>query len=396
LVLLLQEEPNLFVVFTYLLFISLIFAVVFNNTKLTYMKRVLLTAVLAALSVLSFAQTEQAEQEKKTKTPEWVRDLASRIEIHGYMQGGYEYNNQHYNGDEVSTFNLKRFILYAKARITDRWSFLFMHDVCGVVQEFYTDYRVTKNNALSFRIGQFKNNYSLENPYSPHKVELVEIYSQGVVYLSGCGSDPLYGVQYGRDLGIMARGDLFKDHLHYELAVMNGQGVNRKDKNKDKDVILKLAYSPIPSLKIVATGQKGRGHAIATSAYCPDIKVDDDYTRDRFSVGSEYKSDIFNIRGEYVAGKDGNVGSQGWYATASAPLCKKLDIVGSYDYFNYNTKLDFKQTNATLGLQYWFYPNCRVQAQYTRCFVSDNMPATLGIGGGKDFNRIQCQVQVGF
>ena len=325
-----------------------------------------------------------------------VEGLASRIELHGYAQGGFEYNNQKYAADEANTFNIKRVLFWAKANVTDRWSFLFMHDFKSVVQEFYTDYRLTRGKEMTVRLGQFKNSYSMENPLSPAKLELVEVYSQGVVYLAGCGSDPLFGVQYGRDLGMMVYGDLFNNHLHYEAAVMNGQGININDKNTQKDAIIKLEYRPSKEFRIVASGQKGTGHAVKASAYCPSINVGDNYTRDRLSLGAEYSGKQFSMRGEYLAGKDGDVGSRGWYATMCKPLCKNLDIIGSYDYFNYNTTLDYDHTNATLGLQYWFFPKCRFQAQYTRCFVSDNMPATVAIGGGKDFNRVQCQVQVCF
>ena len=50
------------------------------------------------------------------------------------------------------------------------------------------------------------------------------------------------------------------------------------------------------------------------------------------------------------------------------------------------TKPSGKQTNYIAGLQYWFYPKCRLQAQYT--FRDRNK--------GKDSNLFQAQVQVRF
>ena len=32
-----------------------------------------------------------------------------------------------------------------------------------------------------------------------------------------------------------------------------------------------------------------------------------------------------------------------------------------------NKAADFKQNNYIAGVQYWFYPRCRLQAQYTFC-----------------------------
>ena len=46
------------------------------------------------------------------------------------------------------------------------------------------------------------------------------------------------------------------------------------------------------------------------------------------------------------------------------------------------------QNNYIAGVQYWFYPRCRLQAQYTFCNKKGD--------GQKDSNLIQAQVQVRF
>lgn len=323
-------------------------------------------------------------QTEKKDTAVWLKELINRIELHGYAQGGYSYDDAREKTN--STFNMKRTLLWAKARITDRWFFLFMHDFSSEVQEYYTDYRISNDKSLNVRFGQFKHSYSLENQMSPTQLELIDVYSQAVLYLAGEGPDPLHGVNYGRDLGLMVYGDLFKDKLHYELAVMNGQGINKKDGNSDKDIIAKLEYRPIEQLRIVGSAQKGRGHAVGEAAWNPDIKKGDDYRRDRLSIGGEWKSKGLSLRSEYLAGKDGKANSRGAYLTGCVTVAKNLDVVGSADYFDRNTKLDYKQTNATIGLQYWFYKKCRVQAQYTRCWRSFDT----------DYNWLQAQVQVAF
>jgi hypothetical protein len=196
----------------------------------------------------------------------------------------------------------------------------------------------------------------------------------------------------------MLLGDLFNDHFHYELAVMNGQGINTRDGNSDKDVILKLEYRPTKELRIVASGQKGRGHAVNTVAW-NDIAVGDNYRRDRVSFGAELKvptqlgrkstSGGINVRSEFLAGKDGDVGSRGAYITGSAALGKGIDIIASADYYDRNTSVSgWQRTDLTGGLQYWFYPKCRLQVQYTHSFCGHLM--------GKDYNRLQAQVQVAF
>lgn len=349
------------------------------------------SAVVQENSVVIQEQTVDAQETKKSSSvidkltdKKWVKDLISRLEVHGYAQGGYSYDNA--QGKTNSSFNLKRTLFWVKARVTDRWSFLFMHDFSSVVQEYYTDYRFTRHDELSVRVGQFKHSYSMENPMSPTVLELIDVYSQAVLFLAGEGADPLFGVQYGRDLGMMVYGDIFKNKVHYELALMNGQGINKKDGNSDKDVIVKLEYRPIKELRIVGSAQKGRGHAVGTAPWNPAIQIGDNYRRDRLSIGAHWLSKGLSIRSEYLTGKDGEVNSQGAYMTGCVTVVKNLDIIGSIDYFDRNTQMDYKQTNATIGLQYWFFRKCRVQAQYTRCWRSFDT----------DYNWLQAQVQVAF
>lgn len=323
--------------------------------------------------------------------PDWTRELVSRIQLHGYAQGGLNYS--HKGGTDTNTFELKRVLFWANAQITDRWSFLFMHDFSSVVQEYYTDFRVTDNKALTIRLGQFKTGLSYENPLSPTSQEAIDVYSEGVTFLTGCGSDPLLGVQYGRDLGLSLFGETNDGKFRYELDIMNGQGINKKDGNAEKDFIGRLEWRPVKGMNIVATGQIGRGHAIAKSLYNPEIEIGQNYKRNRWTAGFDYKSKCLNLHGEYLEGRDGNAASRGAYVTGSVPLVQdKLDFVGSYDFFNFNTDLGMDQHKAIAGLQYWFYKKCRFQVQYIyKSAYTENGQFFHGTNHG-----IMCQMQIRF
>ncbi len=361
------------------------------------MKNRLLKALLSALMLTVFAVSATAQEQQKEQKIDWVQELKDRITINGYMQGAYLYSDQ--GGETTSTFQFKRAIFWIKARITDRWSFLFMNNfaITPGPLEYWTDFRVTNNKALTIRIGQFQHPFSLESPLTPTMLELIDITSQAVTYLAN-GNEPLLGPNYGRDQGIMLLGDLFNDRFHYALAVMNGQGINVRDGNSDKDVILKLEYRPSKLARIVVSGQKGRGHAVKPCEWNP-IAVGENYRRDRISVGGEMRiptqlgrkstSGGICLRSEFLAGKDGDVGSRGAYMTGSVALGKGIDAIASADYYDRNTSVSgWQRTDLTGGLQYWFYPKCRVQLQYTHSFCGHMM--------GKDYNRIQGQVQVAF
>lgn len=323
-----------------------------------------------------------------------LSNLTERIQLHGYAQAGYTYRT--YPGLEdtyTNTFDIKRTILWANAQITDRWSFLFMHDFNSSVQEFYTDYRLTKSKALFVRFGQFKNAYSLENPLSPTIMETVDVYSEGVTFLSGCGSDALFGVHYGRDLGVSIFGEIANDHIRYELQVMNGQGINVKDRNHSKDVVGRLEFRPLKGLNIVGSWYVGRGNVVEKSIYNWDLEVGENYHRERYSFGADYRSRRFNIHGEFLEGKDEDVSSRGCYATGSlAILPGKVDLVGSYDYFNFNDHYDMEQHKVVFGAQYWYYPKCRLQLQY----VYKTADATPYSFSEEENHGVMAQVQIRF
>lgn len=314
-----------------------------------------------------------------------VNTLKDRITLSGYAQLGYTYDDA---GDKPSnTFDIKRVIFMAHGKITDRWSAYFMYSFANSAKmlEAYTEYRFLPQ--LTARIGQFKTMYTIENPLSPCYVELINCYSQAVNYLAGIdGSDPLYGSNSGRDMGLLIYGDLFGKLLNYNLAIMNGQGINLKDKNNQKDIVGSLMVNPLKWLSVGGSFVKGKGCAVGTSSLNPDIAVGENYTRNRWSAGATIQTKPINIRTEYLAGKNGHVKSDGYYATLSAHVLPKFDIIASYDYLNKDKAIDDKQTNYVAGVQYWFYPKCRVQAQYT---YSNRHK-------GENSNLLQAQLQVRF
>lgn len=314
-----------------------------------------------------------------------VNTLKERITLSGYAQVGYTYED----ADEKTsnTFDIKRVIFMARGKITDKWSCYFMYSFAntGKILEAYTEYQFLPQ--LTARIGQFKTMYTIENPMSPCFVELINCYSQSVSYLAGInGSDPLYGSTSGRDMGVLIYGDLFDKYLSYNLAVMNGQGINLKDKNNQKDIVGSLMVNPLKWLSVGGSFVTGKGCAVAASSINPDIAVGENYTRNRWSAGATIQTKPVSLRTEYLAGKDGHVKSDGYYATASVHVLPKLDVVASYDYLNKNKAVADKQSNYVAGVQWWFYPKCRLQAQYTFCDPHE----------GGHSNLLQAQVQVRF
>lgn len=308
-----------------------------------------------------------------------------RISITGYGQVGYSYRHQN-GGDNSNTFDLKRANITIDARITDRWTATFTPEFDGgKVLELYTDFTVLPS--LKFKAGQFKTPFSLENKISSSKIELIDGGSSAMNYYIG-NTDPKYKPgSGGRDLGFMMYGNLLYGFITYELAVMNGRGIGIKDNNNAKDAVGRLTLNGGDNLKLSGSFIIGRGQALDIDKYSPEgIKVGENYKRNRWSIGAEYKSNLIDLRFEYLAGKDNHTKSNGAYITGLYHICPKIDLVGSVDYFNQNKDMSDKAWNFVAGVQYWFYKKCRIQAQYV--YEDSHIRANN--------SAILCQLQVGF
>ena len=315
-----------------------------------------------------------------------------------YAQAGYTATIPEH-GQNSNTFDMKRVVLMAGVEITPQFYAFFMHEFKSKeMQEYYMEYRPCK--AFNLRLGQSKIEYTMENPMSPAVLESIGPMSQGVFWL--CGSDPLMSNASGRDLGLMAYGDLFKNKLRYVVEVVNGGQINSNDKNNQKNIIAKLEYKPVQNFRISVSGQKGYGHAVNSSLYNPTVHINDTYRQNRYAFGMEWKSKITGtdyyknrcamIRTELLGGKDGDCNSFGAYVSSAIPVYKGLDIVAMADYMNYNTDNNLKKTNLMAGVQYWLFKKCRLQAQYTYSIKSNAMKAIQG----DNTNTLQAQVQVAF
>ncbi|MDR0989671.1 MAG: OprO/OprP family phosphate-selective porin [Prevotellaceae bacterium] len=335
----------------------------------------LLPATLLFVTVVGRAQ--------ETPLGRVINTLKERIVLSGYAQTGYTWDET----ASSNTFDIKRLIFMANGRITDRWSCSFMYDFAssGNLLEVYSEYRLLP--ALTVRVGQFKTYFSAENPLSPCVTELIGCYSQAVSYLAGVnGSDPLYGAHGGRDMGLLVYGTLLNHRFTYHLGLMNGQGINRRDLNRRKDLVGSLLIHPAKWASVGGSFILGRGTAVAASAVNPTIGVGQEYRRNRWAVSGILKTKPVDVRAELLGGVDGQVHSRGHYLSATLRTFPKFDVVVSYDYFNRNTARGEAQTNYIAGVQYHFYPLCRLQAQYLYC-----RPKTAG-----GSSRIETQLQIRF
>jgi len=288
----------------------------------------------------------------------------SKLTLFGYAQTGYTYTNV--GGIESNAFDITRIILMANAEITPKLSFFIMHDAAkSELHEYYAQYAFSP--ALKLRIGQYKQPFSLESLLSPTVLNNIG-FDASILYMAGIATDPCAGNHVGRDAGIMLTGEAVKYHdwnlLNYSLGVFNGPGMNQKENNSQKDVIGMFNITPLKGVMVSTSFILGTGHAQADNEFGA-FKAGANYKRQRWTCGTEIKTDPIYLRSEYLIGNDGGIHSTGYYLDTEFHVAKHFDIVADYDYLKKNNDLsDSTQHNYMIGAQYWLFKGCRILSEF--------------------------------
>ncbi|HCE47651.1 MAG TPA: porin [Prevotellaceae bacterium] len=330
------------------------------------MKRPLfVTTFLLACILNAFSQTSNKQQFSTNKL---VNTLIERIKLSGYAQGGFDYYDQSSPKDQ---FKIARIIFMADARIDSRTNAFVMYDFkTSALHELWFNHKF--HPAFSVKVGQFKTPFSIENQLSPTVLEMIYPTSLAAGYMIGGSNNLMMKGSAGRDIGIDLHGSLLKGWLSYDIALMNGAGRNKADDNSQKDFVVRLGVHPAQWLTLSGSLLKGTGNIevyrneagqiVSDLAGISGLKHNGNYRRDRYAIGAEIKTRPVNLRTEYMSGKDGNETSNAIYATGSINnIMKNIDLVASYDYLDIWSG---KTNRYSAGLQYWFYPRCRVQLGY--------------------------------
>ncbi|MDD2961853.1 MAG: porin [Muribaculaceae bacterium] len=310
-------------------------------------------SIISVYASTNEAYTDSLIEKRVTKIEKFVEQhkkiLSYLPKVSGYMQIGYTYDDNasniniksarvDINGAFAKTFDYRLFVDFASPKILDariRWKPLKELGVC---------------------IGQFKVPFTLGNMYSPLQEECITF---PLVVARLAGLNDVCGVKAsGRDIGASAFGSLIKLNsgrylLDYNVGVFNGAGMNLADNNKSKDVAGRIIISPIVGAKLSASyywGEYGADYA----------------KRTRYSFGASYESKFFSIRGEYVNGTTGTVGSDGYYIAACLNYFKKIRPVFRFDSFTPDIAIGDKEQHYTAGLDYKPFKFLRIMGNYVR------------------------------
>lgn len=282
----------------------------------------------------------------------------------GYGLMTYKYSDV---ADLHNDFRIRVAFLSLNGQLTNNLSYcIFAELVDPSLYEYYITWTPFKH--LSFRAGQFKVPFTLENPISLTQLETI-YNTRSISSLAGMGDDVQTLLKKrnstGRDLGMQISGSLLNngkyDLIEYAMGIFQGAGMNTTDPDNNKDFAGMLLFQPLQGLRVGGGAYFGQ----ATYSINGDQLYLDQHVRNRWVLSSEYKSDRLYARAEWFRGNDAGMQKEGLYGTALYYIKpNKLNLVAKVDYYNKNKEINSEVTDYTVGLNYYFYPKCRLQLNY--------------------------------
>ena len=313
----------------------------------------------------AFQSAPAASVDGKPAYSRKLTDYASAPKIGGYFIGKYSYSDQ--DGSKGGTgFSQRLTRLYMDGSILTDFKYRIQVQISNStfhMKDYYLEWAHWKE--LAIKVGQYKRAFTFENPYNPWDVGAGD-YSQITNNIAGIGDKDGNVGNGGRDQGIQLQGDLFpskKDghrFIHYQMQVMNGQGINAGDKNGHKDYIGSIQIQPIKDLFIGLFGWTG-DYVLADGT-----EVD----RNRWAAGVKYEHNAWTVRAEYahsqgiLANYTGEGKADGWYATVGVPCTPWLKVYGKYDTYRADKTWDSTKTIYSIVPNFQIHKNLMLQVQY--------------------------------
>ena len=340
-------------------------------------------------SMESAMQSAAPAPDGKPQLGRKLTDYASAPKFGGYFIGKYAYNDQD-GAKGGAGFSQRLIRLYVDGSILTDFKYRIQVQVNNStfhMKDYFVEWSHWKE--LAIKVGQYKRAFLFENPYNPWDVGAGD-YSQISNQLAGISDKDGAVGNGGRDQGLQVQGDLFpakKDghrFLHYQLQVMNGQGINGGDKNGDKDFIGSLQVQPIKDLFIGVFGWTG------------DYVNGDGETidRNRWAAAVKYEHNDWTVRAEYahaqgiLANYTGEGKADGWYATVGVPCTPWLKVYGKYDAYRADKTWDSTKTIYSIIPNFQIHKNLMLQLQYNH--VHNRLSAD------KDYNELWAEMYVRF
>lgn len=333
---------------------------------------------LMAGLALCMAVTVNAE------VPDWLK----MFKISGYGMTQYQYSGQ--EGAKANSFNIRLGRVIVDAKPHKDWTARVQFQYNGNTSDLSSSLKVVdvyaewqKYEFFRIKGGQFKRPFTFENPMNPIDQGFMA-YAQNITKLAGFSDRDGASSSNGRDIGVQFQGDFLKNAnhrnlLHYQIGVYNGQGINQKDVDQQKDIIGGVWVMPVRGMRIGAFGMEGSYSRKGADGV---VKL----PQHRYALSAEYKVNDWTMRSEYIhsTGKafskaenskadrgdvtiNEGLGSKadGVYALCIAPVVKhKLYAKARYDLYRKSAEWSSAKTFYEVGANYVFSKNLQLNMEY--------------------------------
>ena len=357
------------------------------------MKKLIVLIGAAFLSFSAFAQSEGKPDYGYKQT-----GFASTPKVGAFIIGTYKYSDLE-GANNGPGFGLRLIRAYVDGSIFNDFKYRIQFELNGSphVKDFYLEW--AKYKEFSVKMGEFKRAFTFENPYNPWDVGVGD-YSQAVKKLAGMGDRCGEASMGGRDLGIQVQGDLLPvgsdEHslIHYQVGIYNGNGINKADNNKNKDLIGTFQIQPVKDLYLGVFGWNGDWSDGTVTV-----------ERKRWAMGAKYEHDNWSARAEYVSSKGYKASSidpytgmpyagtvdtgkaDAFYATVGIPVTDWFKVFAKYDTYRDFATAESSSTIYSFAPQFRLHKNLMFQFEYR---YNDNKLV------GKKYNELWFQYYVRF
>lgn len=354
------------------------------------------TTILSSLVVAAALVGARAQKPQAAAPAGWINN----VKISGYALTQYQADFGNSSAEAENSFNIRMLRLAVDGRVARDFYWKAQLQFNGNTSTLGNSPRMVdlfaewqRYDFARIKAGQFKRPFTFENPMNPIDQGFMS-YAQGVSKLAGFSDRSGSHASNGRDIGVQLQGDLLKTPsahrplLHYQVGIFNGQGINTKDVDQQKDLIGGLWVMPVKGLRIGAfgwTGSYARRGNIQDGQPLPASRLRRLRQR-RYALSAEYKPGDWTLRAEYIHStgygfkttyqkesdaKDITVNTaagsraDGAYALVIAPLVSnRLYAKARYDFYRPGAEWSSMKTYYEAGLNLLLSRNLQINAEY--------------------------------
>ena len=241
-----------------------------------------------------------------------------QIKFSGYFQGRYTYDFDPAKANS-NGFSDRRARLKAEAKPSDNITAVYQIDFGGstvTTKDAYIQYAIKGDPAKgpSIMFGQFLTPFGYQLTRSSSLRETPE-FSDVVAGLLG-------PTEYDQGVKFSTATD---KPLTMEVGLFNGEGANKAEVFKSKNIIGRLRYAITPNFDAGISGYSGSEAIVLGKT---------EAKKTRIGADAEFYLDDASIKAEYISGRDKNVDKSGYWAQVTKNITKQDTGVVMYDVYD--------------------------------------------------------------